>query len=115
MKNLKLISFIFMTFFIVLSGNIYSSENANPKNLTDKNSCTIIVLKNGNPVKSARVVGDVCGDISCSGQTSAEYTDQNGYATIKFSKGCKLCSVFVNGKEYSGKYLNGETYRININ
>ena len=76
-----------------------------------KNSITVkVTSSSGSAKKGVRVVGEVCGGISCIGQTDAVYTDSNGYATITFSSGCKLCDIYLDGKSNEGTYRDGEEY-----
>ena len=78
-----------------------------------KNSCTITVTNSsGNGISGVRVVGSVCGGISCIGNTKAVNTNSDGEATIYWSDGCKLCAVYVDGKEHSGTYKDGGSYTI---
>lgn len=93
-----------------LMGN---TGNDDAKEPNGKNSCIVVVkYSSDSPASSVRVVGSVCGGISCSGNTKAVYTDSNGKATIYWSEGCKLCYIYIDGKEYKGSYSHGGSYNF---
>ena len=108
--NFTIISKLIFVLFLFISVNSGITSNLAPSD----SYCKFLITKGNKPVKNARVVGDVCGGISCSGQTKPSYTDKDGYATISFSEGCKLCAVFINGKEYEGTFKNGNSYTISL-
>jgi len=83
-----------------------------PNNLSkSKNSLKVTVnSSSGTAQKGVRVVAEVCGGISCIGQTKAVYTDKNGVVTITFSEGCKVCDIYLDGKSNKGSYKDGGRY-----
>jgi len=89
-----------------------SKDNAAP---SDKNSCTVIVkYSDGSPAADIKVSGDVCGGISCIGNTGNVYTDKNGKVTVEWSDGCKLCYIYVKGTSHKDEYQNGKTYNFTL-
>lgn len=108
---MKKVMISFLAIFIAtvsMSFNINDDETPSPQS---KNSCTVkVTYSSGSGASGVRVVGDVCGGISCSGNTSAVYTDSDGYATIEWSEGCKLCYIYIDGKSYKGNYKDGGSY-----
>jgi hypothetical protein len=80
-----------------------------------KNSCTVYVTTNsGNPAYYIKVVGSVCGGISCSGYTKEFRTDKSGKATVEWSSDCNLCAFFIDGKSRKGDFRNGGTYNFTL-
>ena len=108
MKNLTILSICFsLSFFLFMSFTSSTSNNLSKS----KNSLTVTVnSSSGSAKKGVRVVAEVCGGISCIGQTDAVYTDKNGVATITFSEGCKVCNIYLDGNSNKGSYKDGESY-----
>ena len=97
--------------FAVVSMGFMLNDDGSKISPDSKNSCTVkVTYSSGNSMSGVRVVGSVCGGISCSGNTKAVNTDSNGKATIYWSDGCKLCYIYIAGKEHKGTYKNGGTY-----
>ena len=97
--------------FAIVSMSFLLNDDGNNVTPDSKNSCTVkVTYSSGSGQSGVRVVGSVCGGISCSGNTSAVYTDSDGYATIEWSEGCKLCYIYIDGKSYKGHYKDGEIY-----
>lgn len=105
MKNLithSICSFLAFCLFM-------SFTNPAPNNISEsKNSITVTVKSSSGSAQ--KVVADVCGGISCIGQTKAVYTDKYGSATVSFSDGCRLCNIYLDGKSNKGTYKDGESY-----
>lgn len=110
MKRLT-ISFFALFLFAAVSMSFISNDSINNDELVRQNSCTIKVENSsGSAASSVKVVGSVCGGISCVGNTKAYYTDSNGEVTIYWSEGCNLCYVYIDGKEHKKKCTNGGSY-----
>ena len=104
---ISLIAIIFAT----VSMSFMLNDDGSNVTPDSKNSCTVkVTYSSGSGQSGVRVVGSVCGGISCSGNTSAVYTDSDGYATIEWSDGCKLCYIYIDGKSYKGNYEDGGSY-----
>jgi hypothetical protein len=61
----------------------------------------------GGNYSGIRVQGEVCGILG--GMTSSDRTDSNGNARITFASTDAICTLFVNGKGYDGKWKHGST------
>ena len=64
----------------------------------------------GNPADYVRVNYDVCASLSCAGGGSDVRTDKKGYAEIRWTTSCDICTIYVNGKSHKGKYTAGNSY-----
>jgi hypothetical protein len=64
-----------------------------------------VTFPSGSMYSGARVVGEVCGFTG--GMTKAVYTDNKGYAMLKWDSDAPLCSICVNGTCSDGKYTSG--------
>lgn len=104
-----------LTLFVVIFAINTAFTGKESKSASSKNSCTVYVkYSSGSAAEGIKIVGDVCGGISCIGQTSAVYTDKDGKATVEWSEGCKLCYIFVKGTSHKGDYENGKTYNFEL-
>ncbi len=84
-------------------------------NNNTKNSCTVYVTTgSGNPAYYVKVVGSVCGGISCSGYTKEFRTDKSGKASVEWSSDCNICTFFIDGKSRKGDFKNGGTYNFSL-
>jgi len=117
MKNLIQTTIAFSLMFIAVSATC-SSVNPQPLNTVIKmsdNYCTLHVKTSyGSPAKSVKVSTEVSGGISCIGGRSF-YTDSYGEVTLKWSSGCYLKKIYIDGKGYDVDYRSGNTYHINMN
>jgi len=89
-----------------------NKNNAAP---SAKNSCTVIVkYSDGSLATDIKVSGDVCGGVSCIGNTGNVYTNKNGEVTVEWSEGCNLCYIYVKGTSHKDDYKNGKTYNFTL-
>ncbi len=97
--------------FVLVSMSFMLNDEDSKVNPTSENSCTVqVTYSSGSGMSGVRVVGDVCGGMSCVGSTTAVYTNSDGYATIEWSDGCNLCYIYIDGKSYKGSYSDGGSY-----
>jgi len=97
--------------FAALSMSFVTNSNSDDNQSIRKSYCTIKVKNSsGSAASNVKVVGSVCGGISCVGNTKAFYTDSDGEVTISWSDGCNLCYVYIDGKEYRQKCKDGGSY-----
>lgn len=95
----------------VLFMNFSLASDNMDKPVVDDFSITVKVkTPSGNPAKSVKVNYGVCESLSCMGMGKAQYTDSYGEATLTSRSGCKICFVYVDGKEYKDRYVDGDTY-----
>lgn len=105
---------IILTLFIALFANSPASIGDGTLALDSENSCTVTVYRSsGSLARNVKVSTDVSGGISCVGGR-AFYTDDDGEATLKWSDGCYLRTVYVNGEAYSVDYRDGESYELRM-
>jgi hypothetical protein len=113
-KNILRIAGVF-TLVLAIFAISTAFKGKETKEMSSKNSCTVYVkYSSGSAAEGIKIVGDVCGGISCVGQTPAVYTDKDGKATIEWSDGCKLCYIYVKGTSHKGEYENGKTYNFTL-
>lgn len=114
-KVFRIVGLFTLLAVIFIAVTAFTNNNNGNTVPSDKNSCTVIVkYSNGSPAADIKVSGDVCGSISCIGNTGNVYTDNNGKATIEWSDGCKLCYIYVKGTSHKDDYKNGETYNFSL-
>jgi len=113
-KNVLKITSIFMLVVAIFAVST-AFKGKETKATSSKNSCSVYVkYSNGSAAEGVKVSGDVCGGVSCVGNTGNVYTDKNGKATIEWSDGCKLCYIYVKGTSHKGEYENGKTYNFTL-
>jgi len=78
------------------------------------NTCTLVVeTRHGSAAPSVKVSTEVSGGMSCIGGRTF-HTDRNGAAQLKWSSGCYLRRVYLNGTGYDVDYRDGETYYLTM-
>ena len=113
-KKLKMFGLFAMILAFFSSTIAFSNENSTAITGSD-NTCTVTVkYKNGSLAKSVKVSTEVSGGISCVGGRKF-YTNSDGKATLEWSKGCYLKTVYVNGTGYKVDYKDGNNYTLTIN
>ena len=104
-----------LTLFVAIFAISTAFTGKETKGSGSKNSCIVYVkYSSGSATEGIKIVGEVCGGISCVGQTSAVYTDKYGKATVEWSEGCRLCYIYVKGTSHKGEYENGKTYNFTL-
>ena len=113
-KNiLKIAGVLTLVLAIFVISTAFTGKETN--SASSKNSCTVYVkYSSGSAAEGIKIVGDVCGGVSCVGQTPAVYTDKDGKATIEWSEGCRLCYIYVKGTSHKDDYQNGKTYNFTL-
>lgn len=111
-KMLKIVGLMSITVMIFAFSTAFTSKSTAK---ASKNSCTVIVnYSSGSAASGIKVSGDVCGGISCAGNTGNVYTDKNGKVTVEWSEGCKLCYIYIKGSSNKGEYKDGGTYTFSL-
>lgn len=94
--------------------NVEIPNEKSPTEVVSDNTCTLYVTTSyGSEARSVKVSTDVSGGISCIGSRSFK-TDSDGRVTLKWSSGCSLKTIYVDGRDYDVNYKNGETYYLQM-
>lgn len=117
-----LTSFIF-TFLSFSKENIQINAWASKFNMLSnfEISCcdhfVYLTVKNslGNPVNGVTVKYKLCIDGGCTDTLyGAAKTDSEGKSEIWWRYSCDICTIYLNGVEYNGPFLNGISYELII-
>lgn len=74
------------------------------------NTCVLNVLTSyGSPAWNIRVTTEVSGGISCIGGRTF-YTNRDGQVVLKWSSGCYLRKIYIDGRGRNVDYQNGGSY-----
>lgn len=106
LKITGVISLVLML-FAVTTAFTYDVDKA-----SSDNTCTVTLkYSDGSLAKNIKVTTEVSGGASCIGGRDF-YTDSNGKVVLKWSSGCYLKTVYVNGKSHSVNYKDGGSYTL---
>ena len=74
------------------------------------NTCTLNVkTSSGNGAATVKVTTEVSGGLSCIGGRTF-HTDRDGFVELRWSRGCYLRTIYLNGKSRPVDFSDGGDY-----
>jgi len=111
-KNALKISGLFAIIIAMFAVTTAFTDKGTTRESSGDNTCTVTVkYSSGSIAKNVKVTTEVSGGLSCIGGRDF-YTDSNGKVTLKWSSGCYLKTVYVNGRSHKVDYKNDGSYTL---
>jgi len=111
-QNMKTLILLLFAFTFANSG----SKSLESSNLCEHTFDLTIQDSSGNPVPNATVNFRKCAMGSCNNALLSAYnTDTNGLTKVIWSnQDCSICTIIVNGVEFTGNWQNGNSYILTL-